>query len=76
MDVVVFGHHIPTYKTIDDIIFINPGSLHIQGKSDKSFGVLTIDNNISYEEIKYKINNNYITRSVEIKATLVNKKLI
>ena len=54
MDVVVFGHtHIPTYKTIDDIIFINPGSLaYPRGKSDKSFGVLTIDNNISYEEIK------------------------
>ena len=54
MDVVVFGHtHIPTYKTIDDIIFINPGSLaYPRGKSDKSFGILTIDNNISYEEIK------------------------
>ena len=54
IDFVVFGHtHIPTYEIIDDITFINPGSLtYPRGGSDKSFGILTIDDNISYEEIK------------------------
>lgn len=54
IDFVVFGHtHIPIYKTIDNITFINPGSLaYPRGGSDKAFGILTIDNNISYEEIK------------------------
>lgn len=54
IDFVVFGHtHVPTYKTIDNIIFINPGSLtYPRGGSDKSFGILTIDNDISYKEIK------------------------
>lgn len=54
IDFVVFGHtHIPIYETIDNITFINPGSLaYPRGGSDKSFGILTIDNNISYEEIK------------------------
>lgn len=54
IDFVVFGHtHIPIYETIDNITFINPGSLaYPRGGSDKAFGILTIDNNISYEEIK------------------------
>lgn len=54
IDFVVFGHtHIPTYETIDNITFINPGSLtYPRDGSDKSFGILTIDDNISYEEIK------------------------
>lgn len=54
INVVVFGHtHVPIYKTIEDIIFINPGSLAFpRGKSNKTFGVLTIEDDISYEEIK------------------------
>ena len=54
IDFVVFGHtHIPIYETIDNITFINPGSLaYPRGGSNKAFGILTIDNNISYEEIK------------------------
>lgn len=54
IDFVVFGHtHIPTYETIDNITFINPGSLtYPRGGSSKSFGILTLDDNISYEEIK------------------------
>lgn len=54
IDVVVFGHtHVPTYKTINNIIFINPGSLaYPRGLSDRSFGILTIEDNVSYEEIK------------------------
>ncbi|WP_455538071.1 metallophosphoesterase family protein [Terrisporobacter sp.] len=54
IDVVVFGHtHVPTYKVIDNIIFINPGSLsYPREKSDKSFGILTIEDKIFYEEIK------------------------
>lgn len=53
-DFVVFGHtHVPTYETIDNITFINPGSLsQPRFGSNKSFGILTIDNDISYEEIK------------------------
>lgn len=54
IDFVVFGHtHIPIYKTIDNITFINPGSLsYPRGGNDKSFGILKIDNNISYQQIK------------------------
>lgn len=54
IDIVVFGHtHVPIYKIIDNIIFINPGSLtYPRGISDKSFGILAINNKISYEEIK------------------------
>ncbi len=54
IDIVVYGHtHIPVYKTIDNVTFINPGSLtYPRGESDKSFGILTIDDDISYEEIK------------------------
>lgn len=54
IDFVVFGHtHIPTYETIDNITFINPGSLtYPRGGSNKSFGILTMSDNISYEEIK------------------------
>lgn len=54
IDFVVFGHtHIPTYETIDNITFINPGSLtYPRGGSSKSFGILTISDNISYKEIK------------------------
>lgn len=54
IDFVVFGHtHIPIYETIDNITFINPGSLtYPRGGSDRAFGILTLDDNISYEEIK------------------------
>lgn len=54
IDFVVFGHtHIPMYETIDNITFINPGSFaYPRGGSDKAFGILIIDDNISYEEIK------------------------
>ena len=54
IDFIVFGHtHIPIYETIDNITFINPGSLtYPRDGSDRSFGILTLDDNISYEEIK------------------------
>lgn len=54
IDIVVYGHtHIPVYKTIDNVTFINPGSLtYPRGGSDKSFGILTLDDDISYEEMK------------------------
>ncbi|MGN1033663.1 MAG: metallophosphoesterase family protein, partial [Intestinibacter sp.] len=54
IDFVVYGHtHIPEYKIIDNITFINPGSTtYPRGGSDRSFGILTLDDDISYEEIK------------------------
>ena len=54
VDIVVYGHtHIPVYKKIDNIIFINPGSTtYPRGSSKCSFGILTLDKDISYEEIK------------------------
>lgn len=54
IDIVVYGHtHVPIYKKVDDVIFINPGSVtYPRGGSDKCFGILTVDENISYEEIK------------------------
>lgn len=53
IDIVVFGHtHIPLYKVIDNIIFINPGStIYPRAGSNKSFGILTLKENISYENI-------------------------
>lgn len=54
INIVVFGHtHIPLYKTIDNITFINPGSItYPRGESEKSFGILTIKNEeVSYENI-------------------------
>ena len=53
IDFIVFGHtHIPIYETIDNITFINPGSLtYPRGESEKSFGILTIGDDISYEQI-------------------------
>ena len=54
IDIGVFGHsHVPVYEKIDDIIFINPGSLsYPRGGSEKQFGILTIDEKISYKQIK------------------------
>ena len=54
IDFVVYGHtHIPEYKIIDNITFINPGSTtYPRSGSDRSFGILTLDDDISYEEIK------------------------
>lgn len=54
IDIVVFGHtHIPTCEIIDNIIFINPGSLtYPRGGSERGFGILTLDDNILYEQIK------------------------
>lgn len=53
IDIVVFGHsHIPVYEEIDEVIFINPGSLsYPRGNSKKQFGILTIDDKISYKTI-------------------------
>ena len=53
IDIVVFGHtHIPLYEVIDNIIFINPGSTtYPRGGSEKSFGILIIEENISYKNI-------------------------
>ena len=54
IDIVVYGHtHIPVYKKIDNIIFINPGSTtYPRGGSECGFGILTLYNDISYKEIK------------------------
>lgn len=54
IDFVIFGHsHVPVYEVIDNITFINPGSLaYPRGGSTRVFGILTIDENTSYEEIK------------------------
>ena len=53
IDIVIFGHtHIPLYEVIDNIIFINPGSTtYPRGGSEKSFGILIIEENISYKNI-------------------------
>ena len=54
IDIVVYVHtHIPVYKKIDNIIFINPGSTtYPRGGSECGFGILTLYNDISYKEIK------------------------
>lgn len=54
IDVVVFGHsHIPVYKEVEGVLFINPGSITFpRGGSDKTFGILTINDNKLYEEVK------------------------
>ncbi len=54
IDFVIYGHtHIPLYETIEDIVFINPGSItQPRGGNDKTFGILNLENNISYEFIK------------------------
>ncbi len=54
IDFVVFGHtHIPTYKKMNNVAFINPGSItYPRGSSDATLGILTISEDISYESIK------------------------
>lgn len=54
IDIVIFGHsHVPLYKKLDNILFINPGSLsYPRGGSERTFGILTMDDDLSYNEIK------------------------
>jgi phosphoesterase, MJ0936 family len=53
VDIVVYGHtHVPVYKKVDEVVFINPGSAtYPRGGSHRAFGILTLDEDISYEEI-------------------------
>lgn len=53
-DIVIFGHtHIPFHKEIDDIVFLNPGSLSFPREvSYKSFVIIDIcENDINVEFI-------------------------
>ncbi|MEG0050786.1 MAG: metallophosphoesterase [Terrisporobacter sp.] len=54
IDIVIFGHsHIPVFEKVNNVLFINPGSLaYPRGGSQKTFGILTIGEELSYEEVR------------------------
>ncbi|RKD28983.1 metallophosphoesterase [Thermohalobacter berrensis] len=57
LDAVFFGHtHIPTLRNFDNILFFNPGSIsRPRGRNlDKTYGLITIEDNIKPNIIKVK----------------------
>lgn len=63
-DVVFYGHsHILNIEEIDNVLFINPGSLlKPRGLQDKSYVIVEVENN-TYNIIAYKDNGSELCRN-------------